>query len=321
MSILITGGAGFIGSHLAERLLSEGQEIVVLDNLSTGSMDNIAPLMEHPQFKLQIGSVRDQSLVNELVDECDITIHLAAAVGVQLILQEPSKSIHTNVNGTENVLQAAAPRRKTVLIASTSEVYGKSSNESFREDDDQIFGATANLRWSYAIAKSLDECLALSYAQEGKVQSIITRLFNTTGPRQTGRYGMVLPIFVSQALSGEPMTVYGSGAQTRCFAHVKDVVESITRLINTPEALGQVVNIGNNYEISMMQLAEKIKAMTSSSSEIQLIPYEQAYAKGFEDMQRRKPNVDKLESLTGYRPDTPLDQIIEDVIAEKTSKK
>ncbi len=317
MKILITGGAGFIGSHLAERLLNDDHGVTVLDNLSTGSMSNIASLADRPNFNCVIGSVRDQSLVIELVDECDMAIHLAAAVGVKLILDRPSHSIHTNVNGTENILHAASSQKKLVLIASTSEVYGKSTKTPFREDDDLVMGSTANLRWSYACAKALDECLALAYAQENKVSTIITRLFNTTGPRQTGQYGMVLPNFVGQALNNDPITVYGSGEQSRCFAHVHDVVESIVRLIDTPAAVGQVFNIGNDQEITIRALAELVKETVGSSSEIQVIPYDQAYTFGFEDMQRRVPDVSKLERVIGYRPRSSLETIIADLIEEK----
>jgi UDP-glucose 4-epimerase len=317
MKILVTGGAGFIGSHLNRRLLDDGHEVVVLDNLTTGSMDNITSEMDRPGFKCVIGSVRDQSLTAELVEECDVTIHLAAAVGVKLILDEPSRSIHTNVNGTENVLHAASGRNKLVMIASTSEVYGKSNKTNFSEDDDLVLGSTSNLRWSYAVAKALDECLALAYAQENKISPIILRLFNTTGPRQTGRYGMVLPNFVTQALKNEPITVYGTGDQSRCFGHVANAVEAIVRLMATPEAVGQVFNIGNDEEVTILQLAERVKAAVGSSSEIQKLTYGEAYAHGFEDMLRRVPNVSKLERFTGYRPRTSLDEIIADVIAEK----
>jgi UDP-glucose 4-epimerase len=317
MKVLITGGAGFIGSFLAERLLDDGHGVVVLDNLSTGSLDNVERFQGRPGFECVIGSVRDQSLVIELVDQCDIAIHLAAAVGVKLILDKPSYSIHTNVNGTENVLHAASSLNKLVFIASTSEVYGKSEKTPFNENDDLVMGSTTNLRWSYAIAKALDECLALAYTQEKKVSAIVARLFNTTGPKQTARYGMVLPNFVTQALLNEPITVYGTGDQSRCFCHVQDVVESIIRLINNPSAVGQVFNIGNDHEISIYGLAELVKEMTGSQSEIKKFPYDEVYAYGFEDMQRRVPDVSKLEKFTGYRPLTDLNQIIEDVIADK----
>ncbi len=317
MKILITGGAGFIGSHLAERLLDDGNDVVALDNLSTGSLDNIAALAKRPGFECVIGSVRDASLVDELVQTCDVTVHLAAAVGVRLILEKPSLSIHTNVNGTENVVHAASSRGKLVIIASTSEVYGKSTSMPFAEDDDLVLGSTANLRWSYACAKALDECLALSYAQEKKLSTIIVRLFNTTGPRQTGHYGMVLPGFVSQALKGEPITVYGSGTQSRCFAHVADVVESLVRLMRTPSALGEIFNVGNDEEITIEDLAAKVKQAAGSRSEIRKVPYSEVYGAGFEDMARRVPDVRKLERFTGYRPRTSLDRIIADIVAEQ----
>jgi UDP-glucose 4-epimerase len=249
------------------------------------------------------------------VQACDVAFHLAAAVGVNLILDKPSLSIHTNINGTENLLHAASSQKKLVIIASTSEVYGKSQKTPFSENDDLVLGSTANLRWSYACAKALDECLALAYSQEKKLSAIIARLFNTTGPRQTGHYGMVLPRFVNQALKGEPITVYGTGEQSRCFAHVADVVESLVRLMNTPGAAGEVFNVGNDQEISIEELARKVKQLTSSPSPIRKLPYNEAYGAGFEDMVRRVPDVGKLERVIGYRPRTPLDKIITDVVA------
>ena len=317
MKILITGGAGFIGSHLAERLVTDGHGVMVLDNFSTGTLDNIAGLKGCPGFECVIGSVRDASLVQELVQTCDVTVHLAAAVGVRLILDKPSLSIHTNVNGTENVLHAASSRNKLVIIASSSEVYGKSKSMPFGENDDLVLGSTANLRWSYACAKALDECMALSYSQEKKLSAIIVRLFNTAGPRQTGHYGMVLPGFVNQALKGEPITVYGTGEQSRCFAHVADVVESLVRLMNAPSAFGEVFNVGNDQEISIEALAQRVKAVTASASAIQKLPYKEVYGAGFEDMVRRVPDVRKLERFIGYRPRTSLDRIIADVVAEQ----
>lgn len=317
MKILITGGAGFIGSHLTDRLLDMGHGVVVLDNLSTGSMDNLAQARNNQNFEMVIGSVRDNSLVQELVEQCDAVIHLAAAVGVKLILEKPSLSIHTNVNGTENVLHAAATGNKLVIIASTSEVYGKAVKVPFSEDDDLVLGATANLRWSYAVAKMLDESLALSYSYEKRLRVIIVRLFNTTGPRQTGYYGMVLPNFVSQALRGDPITVHGTGDQSRCFGHVYDAVESLTRLLNAPNAIGEIFNVGNDEEVTIYGLAERIRERTGSSSEIVKKPYNEVYGFGFEDMQRRVPGVSKLEKFIGYRPRTSLDQIIDDVIAEQ----
>ena len=317
MNVLITGGCGFIGSFVAERLIGDGHGVVVLDNLSTGTRDNVASIEDHTGFECVIGSVRDSSLVIELVEQCDVAIHLAAAVGVRTILEKPSHSIHTNVNGTENVLHAASTLGKLVFIASTSEVYGKSKSTPFNEDDDLVLGSTANLRWSYACAKALDECLALAYTQEKKASAIIGRLFNTTGPRQTGRYGMVLPNFVSQALRNEPITVYGSGEQSRCFGHVQDVVEGMIRLINNPRAVGEVFNIGNDQEITINGLAERVREATGSQSEIKRFPYDEVYSYGFEDMQRRVPDVRKIEEFTGFRPRIDLDQIISDVIEEK----
>jgi UDP-glucose 4-epimerase len=317
MKILITGGAGFIGSHLAERMLDAEHEVVALDDLSTGSIDNIAGVHHRARFELVIGSVRDQLLVQELVARCDIVFHMAAAVGVKLIMERPSHSIHTNVFGTENVLHAVAPWKKVVFIMSSSEVYGKSTNTPFREDDDLVLGSTTNLRWSYACAKAVDECLALAYTQEKKVAAVIVRLFNTTGPRQTGRYGMVLPSFVMHALKNEPIPVHGPGDQSRCFCHVKDVVESLVRLMNAHNAVGEIFNIGSDREISIWDLAHLVKEMTGSSSDIRKIPYNKVYPVGFEDMQRRIPALNKLEYFTSYRPTTSLEDIISDVISEK----
>lgn len=317
MRILVTGGAGFIGSHVTERLLSQMHGVIVLDNLSTGALSNLEAVKDHRNLEIVIGSVRDTALVQELVERCDAVIHLAAAVGVKTILEKPSLSIHTNVSGTENVLHAAAVGNKLVIIASTSEVYGKTAKTPFCETDDVLLGSTANLRWSYAVAKMLDECLALSYSYEKRLNVIVVRLFNTTGPRQTGHYGMVLPNFVSQALRGDPITVHGTGDQSRCFAHVFDVVESLTRLLNSPDAIGEVFNVGNDEEVTILQLAERIKQRAGSRSKIVKKPYGEVYGFGFEDMQRRVPDVSKLEKTIGFRPRTSLDQIIDDVIAEQ----
>lgn len=319
MRVLITGGAGFIGSHLAERLLGAGDRVVVLDDLSTGSMANIAHLVGRAGFAHRIGSVMDAPLVAELVDLCDVTVHLAAAVGVQLIIDRPTATIETNVRGTEVVLGAAARKKKLCVIASTSEVYGKAAKVPFSEDDDVSLGPTTHSRWAYACSKALDEWLALAYAREKQLPVIVIRLFNTVGPRQVGRYGMVLPRFADQALAGEPITVFGTGEQSRCFCHVRDSVEAIARLIRTPAAVGEVVNVGNDREIEIGELAERVREAAGSSSEIVRIPYDVAYAKGFEDMERRVPDLAKLARLTGFRPEIPLDRIIADVLEDRRS--
>ncbi|HSK18845.1 MAG TPA: NAD-dependent epimerase/dehydratase family protein [Longimicrobiales bacterium] len=314
MKVFITGGAGFIGSHLAECLLTNGHQVMLLDDLSTGQMSNIDHLIGRPGFDYRIGSVMNAPLVSELVDRCDATVHMAAAVGVRLIVEQPVHTIETNVHGTEVVLAAAARKAKPVLVASTSEVYGKSERFPFSEDDDLVLGSTTHSRWAYACSKALDEWLALAYYREKGLPVIIARFFNTVGPRQTGRYGMVLPNFVRCAISGRPITVFGTGDQSRCFAHVTDVAESVYRLISTRAAYGQVFNIGNDEEVSINQLAERVRAAAGSSSEIVHVPYEEAYAEGFEDMARRVPDVGKLERTIGFRPRLPLDRIIEDVL-------
>jgi len=320
MRVLITGGAGFIGSHLAERLLAEGAHVAVLDNLSTGTLANIQPFVGRRGFTLHEGSVRNQVLVEKLVGECDVVAHLAAAVGVRLIVEQPVHTIETNVHGTEVVLNAVARNRKKVLITSTSEVYGKSAKVPFREEDDLVLGPTMHSRWAYACSKALDEWLALAYGRERGVPVVIARLFNTVGPRQTGRYGMVLPTFARQALSGEPITVYGSGEQSRCFGHVRDSVEAMLRLLALPEAVGQVFNIGATEEITIRQLAELVRDMAGSRSAIVQIPYAEAYASGFEDMARRVPDVTKLERTTGFRPRTSLREIVADVLAHEQTR-
>jgi UDP-glucose 4-epimerase len=311
---LITGGAGFIGSHLAERLLELGHDVLVLDNLSTGAIENIAHLKTHKSFSYVIDSVTSESLLAEMVDSSDVVFHLAAAVGVKLIVEQPVHTIETNVHGTEVVLKHANKKKKLVFIASTSEVYGKSADVPFRESADVVLGPSAKHRWAYACSKLIDEFLALAYWKEKKLPVIIVRLFNTVGPRQTGQYGMVLPTFVRQALSGQPITVFGDGTQSRSFTYVSDVVGALIALASEPRAIGEVFNIGNTGEISIGDLAQRVKTMAASDSPIQLIPYDQAYEAGFEDMPRRVPDISKLRTLIGYEPQVELDEIIRRVI-------
>lgn len=314
MRALITGGAGFVGSHLAESLLESGDEVFVLDNLSTGSIENIEHLKPNPRFHYTIESVTNEPLLAELVDRCDVVFHLAAAVGVKKIVEEPVDTIETNVHGTEVVLTHANKKKKLVVIASTSEVYGKSTQVPYREDADLVMGPTTKHRWAYACSKAIDEFLALAYWKEKKLPVIIVRLFNTVGPRQTGRYGMVIPSFVRQALAGQAITVFGDGTQSRSFTYVGDVVQGLVALAKDPRAVGEVFNIGNGEEITIRGLAEKIKAMTNSASEIVTIPYDQAYEVGFEDMARRVPDISKISALVGYRPTVHLDEILARVI-------
>jgi nucleoside-diphosphate-sugar epimerase len=315
MRVLITGGAGFVGSHLAEALLDRGDEVFVLDDLSTGSIDNIAHLKGNPKFHYTIDTVANEPVLAELIDRCDTVVHLAAAVGVKLIVESPVRTIETNVHGTEVVLKIAAKKRKLVLIASTSEVYGKSAKVPFGEDADLVLGPTSKHRWAYACSKMIDEFLALAYWKERKLPVIVVRLFNTVGPRQTGQYGMVVPTLVRQALRGEPITVFGDGSQSRSFTYVGDVVRAVVALIDEPRAVGQVFNIGNGKEISIGELAARIKAMTNSASPIVKIPYDQAYEAGFEDMPRRVPDISKIRALIGYEPTVELDEILTRVIA------
>ncbi len=315
MRHLITGGAGFIGSHLAETLLARGDEVFILDDLSTGSVENVRHLKINQRFHHFFDSIMNKQLLAELVDESDVIFHLAAAVGVRLIVESPVRTIETNVYGTQLVLDAASKKKKLVLIASTSEVYGKSDKVPFREDADLVLGPTTKGRWSYAASKALDEFLALSYWKERQQPVIVVRLFNTVGPRQTGRYGMVLPNFVRQALEGAPITVFGSGQQSRCFCDVCDTIRAILLLIANDRAVGEVVNIGSTEEISMEGLARIVKQRTKSESPITYIPYDQAYEPGFEDMPRRVPSLEKLESLTAFRPATPLSEIVDRVAA------
>ncbi len=315
MRYLITGGAGFIGSHLTERLLGQGERVVLLDNLSTGSMENIRHLKGSERLEYHLDGIENRQLLAELVDDADVIIHLAAAVGVKLIVESPVRTIETNVNGTQLILEAACKKKKLLLIASTSEVYGKNTQVPFHEDADLVLGPTTKGRWSYAASKALDEFLALSYWKEKKQPVIVARFFNTVGPRQTGRYGMVLPNFVKRSLEQAPIEVYGDGTQSRCFCDVRDTVEALLRLIPQERALGEVVNIGNTEEVTIENLAKIVKQRTGSSSAIQFIPYDKAYEPGFEDMMRRVPCIDKLVSLTGFRPQTSLNQIIDRVAA------
>jgi UDP-glucose 4-epimerase len=314
MRALITGGAGFVGSHLSELLLEQGHEVFILDNLSTGSIANIAHLKAHPAFHYTIDSVDNEPLLAELVDQGDVVFHLAAAVGVKLIVEQPVHTIETNVRGTEVVLKHANKKKKLVLIASTSEVYGKNGAVPFTEEADLVLGPTTKHRWAYACSKAIDEFLALAYWKEKKLPVVIARLFNTVGPRQTGQYGMVIPTFVQQALAGRPITVYGDGTQTRSFTYVGDVVAALAKLAVEPRAVGRVFNIGNPHEITIRELAERVKALTGSSSPIVTIPYEQAYEAGFEDMPRRVPDTTRLRELIGFEPTVQLDEILERVI-------
>ena len=314
MRVLITGGAGFIGSHLAERHLGRGDEVYVLDDLSTGSIDNIKAIKNHPRLSYHIDSVANNYLTAELVDMSDIIYHLAAAVGVRLIVESPVRTIETNIRGTEVILSLAAKKRKRVLITSTSEVYGKREHVPFREDDDLIMGPTSKGRWSYACSKAIDEFLAIAYWKEKRVPTVIARLFNTVGPRQTGRYGMVIPNFVRQALTGDDITVFGNGMQSRCFTHVSDAVGALMGMAEHPDAVGEVYNVGSDFEISILELAERIKHLTASQSRIVMVPYDQAYEEGFEDMLRRVPDISKIKALIGYEPTKGLDEILGTVI-------
>lgn len=320
MRFLITGGAGFIGSHLAEELLKRGEEVVVIDDLSTGSRDNIEHLLDNKYFTFVHNTIINELVMKKLVDSCDIIYHLAAAVGVKYILDNPLKSMEINVKGTEIVLELASKDGKKVLLASTSEVYGKNPSSVFPETADSILGATKISRWSYACAKAMDEFFGLAYAREKDLPVVIVRFFNTVGPRQTGRYGMVIPRFVNNALNDLPITVYGDGKQTRSFTYVKDVVRGIIDLMNHPQAAGDVFNIGNPQGISIENLAKKIKEMTHSKSEIVYLSYEQAYGEGFEDMRYRVPDITKIHNLTGFVPKVSLDDILTDVINFAKSK-
>jgi len=318
---MITGGAGFIGSHLAESLLEHGHQVTVIDDLSTGRYENIQHLVDRPNFHFAIDTITNEVVMDRLASECDVIFHLAAAVGVMLIVERPVHTIETNVMGTEAVLKAALRYRAKVLIASTSEVYGKGNQVPFREDDDVVLGPTSRSRWAYAASKMVDEFLALAYFREKNLPVVIFRLFNTVGPRQTGQYGMVIPRFVQQALRGEPITVYGDGQQTRCFIHVADAVEAILALADSPQAVGEVFNIGGTEEITIASLAERIIEMVRTRSdgedpvgEIRFVPYDEAYAVGFEDMRRRVPNTTKILEFTGWKPNRSFDQVLRDII-------
>jgi UDP-glucose 4-epimerase len=320
MKALITGGAGFVGSHLAEALVARGDEVFVLDNLSTGSIENIEHLKGHPRFRYTVESVTNEPVTAELVDRVDVIFHLAAAVGVRLIVESPVNTIETNVHGTEMILKLANKKKKKVVVASTSEVYGKSGVVPFREDADLVLGPTSKGRWSYACSKAIDEFLALAYFKEKRLPVVVVRLFNTVGPRQTGRYGMVVPNLVKQALLGRPLTVFGDGSQSRCFTYVSDVVGQLVALAEEPRAVGEVFNVGNDREeVSILDLARRVKTRAASKGEIILVPYDQAYEEGFEDMQRRVPDLAKLRGLTGYEPQVHLDEILDRVIAYFTS--
>src|SRR5918912_4243307 len=314
LRVLITGGAGFIGSHLTDAYLQRGDEVYIIDDLSTGSIGNIQHLKGHPRFHYTIDTVHNHPVTAELVDQCDVIFHLAAAVGVKLIVESPVRTIETNVRGTEVVLSLANKKKKKVLVASTSEVYGLSNQVPFREDGTLVMGATTKGRWSYACSKAIDEFLALAYWREKKLPTIVVRLFNTVGPRQTGQYGMVIPTFVKQALSGRPLTIYGAGSQTPCLGYVGDVVGALVKLMDHPEAVGQVFNIGSNEEVTILELAKRVKELTSSESEITFVPYDEAYEEGFEDMPRRVPDISKVKDFVGFRPQMSLDGILKSVI-------
>lgn len=321
MISLVTGGAGFIGSHLTEALLKQGDEVFVVDNLSTGSFENIRHLKDNKNLRLIITDITDKPVLEPLVAQCDVIYHLAAAVGVKRIIEEPVETIETNILGTHTILSLAAKYNKKILISSSSEVYGKGNKVPFREDDDFVFGPTIKSRWSYACSKAMDEFLALAYFREKGLPVIIARLFNIIGPRQTGRYGMVVPTFIKQALEGEPITVYGDGKQTRSFAYVTDVIEAMIKLMNHPKCIGEIFNIGNDEEINITELASKVKEKTDSKSPIVYIPYDEAYEVGFEDMLRRAPDICKIKSLIGFEPSTDLNTALELIIQHLSSSR
>ncbi|MFE7772947.1 NAD-dependent epimerase/dehydratase family protein [Streptomyces sp. NPDC057445] len=315
-TFLVTGGAGFIGSHLADALLDQGHTVVAVDNLSTGSRANIEAASRHPRFRFVQGSVLDQLLVDELVGECDVVVHLAAAVGVRLIVERPRQSFTTNIRGTETVIDAAHRYGRKILVASTSEIYGKNSSGPLREDADRLLGSTGVSRWSYSTSKAVDEILAFTYHRELGLPTIVVRLFNTVGPRQSPAYGMVVPRLVRQAVEGEPLTVHGDGSQRRCFMHVSDAVDALIRLLDHPDAVGDVFNIGTNEETTISGLASLIVARSASRSPIRLVPYHEVYGEGFEDMEQRLPDTTRIQALTGWRPRRSLDDILDATIAE-----
>ncbi len=317
---LITGGAGFIGSHLADALLSRGDQVIALDNLSTGRHENIAHLLDRPDFEFVLGSILNADLIDDVVSRCDTVFHLAAAVGVHLIVERPLDSLATNIRGSEIVFEKAHKHDKRILVTSTSEIYGKNTSDRLHEEDDRILGSPLKSRWSYSEAKAIDEILAYTYWKEKGIESVIVRLFNTVGPRQTGHYGMVVPRFVHQAVRGEPLTVYGDGTQTRCFCYVGDVVGALIKLVEHPDAYGRVFNIGGQEEISMVELAQRVITLAKSDSKIRYVPYEEAYEEGFEDMQRRVPDTTRARDFVGFQPSVGLDRIIEIVIAEQRGR-
>jgi UDP-glucose 4-epimerase len=314
LRVLITGGAGFIGSHLSDAYLQRGDEVFIIDDLSTGSFENIRHLKDHPRFHYTIETVHNQPVTAELVDQVDVIFHLAAAVGVKLIVESPVRTIETNVHGTEVILSLANKKKKKVLVASTSEVYGLSTQVPFREDGNLVMGATNKGRWSYACSKAIDEFLALAYWREKKLPTVVVRLFNTVGPRQTGQYGMVIPTFVKQALAERPITVFGDGKQSRCFCYVGDVVGALMKLMDDPKAVGEVFNVGSTQEVTIVDLAKKVKELTNSQSEIVFVPYDEAYEEGFEDMPRRIPDISKVNKQVGFHPEKNLDGILRSVI-------
>ena len=321
LTYLVTGGGGFIGSHLVEALLGGGNDVVVLDNLATGRMANLAAVADHPSLRFVRGSVLDELMVDELVHECDVVVHLAAAVGVRLIVEQPLRSFTTNIRGSEIVIEAAHRYRRQILLTSTSEIYGKNSAVPLVEEADRVLGSPTIARWAYSTAKAVDEILAYAYYRERGLPTTVVRLFNTVGPRQSPGYGMVLPRLVRQAVAGEPLTVFGTGRQTRCFCHVSDVVDALLRLLAHPGARGEVFNVGSQDEISILELANRVIERAASRSWVELIPYEEAYASGFEDMQRRVPDTTKMRLLTGWAPTRTLDDILDDAIAEATTER